>query len=152
MNSKGLANGANGAWNKVTRRGRFLALMHQVVPWERLRFAIEPHWPENTDAQAPTRPIDQLLRLYFLQHWYSLGDEALEDAVHDSIALRQFAGLELLAQPLPVASSISAFRQLLRKQRLDAVLLTEMNLHLSRQGLRMKRGAIFEANLFSASI
>ena len=36
-----------------------------------------------------------MLRLYFLQQWYGLADEALEDALYDSQALRGFAGIDL---------------------------------------------------------
>jgi IS5 family transposase len=37
-----------------------------------------------------------MLRLYFLQQWFALADEALEDAVYDSQAFRGFLGIDLL--------------------------------------------------------
>ena len=36
-----------------------------------------------------------MLRVYFLQQWYGLADEALEDVLYDSQALQHFAGIEL---------------------------------------------------------
>jgi IS5 family transposase len=33
-----------------------------------------------------------MLRLYFLQQWYGLADEALEDALYDSQGLRSLPG------------------------------------------------------------
>ena len=37
-----------------------------------------------------------MLRIYFLQQWYGLADEAaLKDALYDSQALRGFAGIDL---------------------------------------------------------
>jgi transposase, IS5 family len=36
-----------------------------------------------------------MLRSYFLQQWYGLADEAVEDALYDSQALRGFAGIDL---------------------------------------------------------
>jgi IS5 family transposase len=39
-----------------------------------------------------------MLRIYFLQQWYGLSDEALEDALYDSIAMRAFAGIDLAVE------------------------------------------------------
>jgi len=38
-----------------------------------------------------------MLRVYFLQQWYGLADEALEDALYDSQALQGFARINLAA-------------------------------------------------------
>ena len=46
-------------------------------------------------ASAAGRRLESMLRLYFLQQWYGLADEALEDALYDSQALRGFAGIDL---------------------------------------------------------
>jgi hypothetical protein len=40
-----------------------------------------------------------MLRLYFLQQWYGLADEALEDALYDSQALRGFFRRALVSTP-----------------------------------------------------
>ena len=42
-----------------------------------------------------------MLRLYFLQQWYGLADEALEDTVYDSQAMRSFLGINLSTDPVP---------------------------------------------------
>jgi IS5 family transposase len=36
-----------------------------------------------------------MLWIYFLQQWYALSDEALEDAMYDSQAMRDFIGIDL---------------------------------------------------------
>jgi IS5 family transposase len=51
-----------------------------------------------------------MLRVYFLQHWYALADEALEDALYDSQALQRFARIELEAGGVPDAATCSTFR------------------------------------------
>ena len=74
------------AKRKTTRRDRFLAEMEVVVPWARLLEQLRPHYyPEA--GKGPGRPplgLELMLRLYFLQQWFGLADEALEDAVYDS--------------------------------------------------------------------
>jgi hypothetical protein len=39
---------------RATRRKRFLAQMENVVPWQRLLSAIEPHYPKGTRGDPPT--------------------------------------------------------------------------------------------------
>jgi IS5 family transposase len=33
-----------------------------------------------------------MLRVYFIQRWHSLADEAVEDAIYDSQSVRAFVG------------------------------------------------------------
>ncbi|EIF27994.1 Transposase domain (DUF772), partial [Burkholderia sp. Ch1-1] len=72
---------------RVTRREKFLGEMEQVVPWSRLLGALEPHYPKGTRGRPPIG-LERMLRLYFVQQWYALSDEGLEDAVSDSAAIR----------------------------------------------------------------
>jgi IS5 family transposase len=42
-----------------------------------------------------------MLRIYFMQQWFSLSDPAMEDALYDIESMRRFAGIELGADPVP---------------------------------------------------
>src|SRR5438477_12842428 len=103
------------AKKKVTRREKFLAEMEQVVPWARLVAVIVPHYPAGRRGRPPVG-IERMLRLYFLQQWYALADEALEDALYDSQALRSFAGIDLGSEAVPDATTLLKFRHLLERQ------------------------------------
>ena len=85
---------------KVTRRERFLGEMERVVPWARLCGVIEPHYPKGKRGRPPIG-IERMRRIYCLQQWYALADEALQDAIHDSQALRTFAGVDLSVEAVP---------------------------------------------------
>src|SRR3982750_5046693 len=79
---------------KQTRRDKFLAEMEQVVPWARLMTRLQPFYPKGERGRPPIG-LERMLRIYFLQQWYGLADEALEDALYDSQALPGFAGIAL---------------------------------------------------------
>ena len=66
--------------------------MEQVVPWARLCAMIEPHYPLGRRGRPPIG-IERMLRIYFLQQWYALADEAIEDALYDSQAMRTLPAL-----------------------------------------------------------
>jgi transposase, IS5 family len=74
----------------ATRRERFLAEMEQVVPWSRLLEALGSFdYPDSRGRLGrPPIGLERMLRMYVMQQWYGLADEALENAVYDSQALR----------------------------------------------------------------
>jgi IS5 family transposase len=135
---------------KTTRRERFLGEMEKVVPWVRLVALIKPHYPSGERGRPPIG-VERMLRIYFLQQWYTLADEALEDAIYDSQALRSFAGIDLSVESVPDATTLLHFRHLLEKHDLTRGILGEVNAHLSERKLFMREGTIVDATIIAAS-
>jgi IS5 family transposase len=79
---------------KATRRAQFLAEMDRVVPWKQLCALIEPVYSKGTSGRPPSG-LERMLRIYFLQQWFNLSDPAAEEALYDSVAMRQFVGIDL---------------------------------------------------------
>lgn len=134
---------------KVTRREKFLGEMERVVPWARLVALIEPHYPKGERGRPPVG-LERMLRIYFLQQWYTLADEALEDALYDSQALRSFAGIDLSVEQVPDATTLLKFRRLLEKHDLTKGILKEVNAHLSERNLLMREGTLIDATIIAA--
>ncbi|EAP70632.1 Hypothetical Protein RRSL_00120 [Ralstonia solanacearum UW551] len=124
---------------RVTKRQRFLAEMEKVVPWQRLLSAIGPHYPRGERGRPPIG-LERMLRIYFLQQWYGLSDEGLEDALHDSMAMRAFAGIDLAVEDVPDATTLLKFRRLLNEHDLTRKLFDEIGIMLCERGLKMKEG------------
>ncbi len=93
---------------KQTRRQRFLAEMDTIVPWRKLCRLIEPHYPKGARGRPPIG-IDRMLRVYFLQVWFNLSDPAVEDALYDSAAMRDFVGIDLGRESAPDETTICKF-------------------------------------------
>jgi IS5 family transposase len=134
---------------KVTRREKFLGEMEIVVPWARLVAVIEPHYPLGKRGRPPVG-IERMLRIYFLQQWYALADEALEDAIYDSQAMRTFAGIDLSVEPVPDATTLLKFRHLLERHELTKRLFEEIGVLLSERKLLMREGTIVDATIIAA--
>ena len=73
-----------GSKKKLTRRDMFLAKMESVVPWVRLIAVIEPYYPKSGKRGRPPIGLERMLRMYFVQQWYGLADEAVEDSLAES--------------------------------------------------------------------
>lgn len=134
---------------KVTRREKFLGDMERVMPWGRLVRVIEPHYPKGERGRPPIG-IERMLRIYFLQQWYALADEALEDAIIDSMAMRTFAGIDLSVETVPDATTLLHFRHLLEEHDLTKALFAEVNAMLAQKKLTMREGTIVDATIIAA--
>lgn len=134
---------------KQTRRDRFLAEMEQVVPWARLVARLRPLYPKGERGRPPVG-LERMLRIHFLQQWYGLADEAMEDALYDSQALRGFAGIDLTVTAVPEATTILNFRHWLERHELSQALFAEVSAMLEKRGLLMRQGTIVDATIIAA--
>ena len=137
------------AKKKTTRREKFLGRMEEVIPWKQLLAVIEPHYPKGQRG-CPPIGLERMLRVYFLQQWYGLADEALEDALYDSQALQQFARIDLSAEGVPDATTLLNFRHLLETHDLCKGLCSAINADLSARGLLLREGTLVDATLIAA--
>jgi transposase, IS5 family len=138
------------AKGKLTRRDKFLADMDRVVPWARLIAWIQPHYPMGKRGRPPVG-VERMLRIYFLQQWYSLSDEGLEDSLYDSQAMRRFLKLNSLDHCVPDATTLLKFRRLLEQHDLAPKILTEVNAMLMDKKLLMKQGTMMDATIINAA-
>ena len=77
---------------KRTRRREFLAQMERVMPWTRVVTLSAQHAPEGKKGRPPFA-VKTILRIHFLQQWFTLSAPAMEEALHDVYVCREFAGL-----------------------------------------------------------
>ena len=133
---------------KKTRKREFLAQMDQVVPWDDLVALIAPYYPEGKNGRPPFS-LHSMLRIHFLQQWFSLSDPAMEEAFFDTPLYSEFAQLEALSR-LPDESTILRFRHRLEKHKLAEQILGVVNDLLSQRGLLLKTGTVVDATLIPA--
>ncbi|AJG20699.1 transposase [Cupriavidus basilensis] len=90
---------------------------------KRLIAVVEPYYAKSHRGRQPIG-LARMLRVWFLQQWYGLSAEALQDTLHDSMAKRVLAGDELTRQ-----------------------LIDEIGIMLRVRGLIMKEGMIVDATI-----
>ncbi len=137
-------------YRKPTRRERFLDEMNRVVPWVELVATIEPVYPKADGPGRPLVGIERMLRLHCLQQWFNLSDPAVEEALYDSRAMRQFVGIDLGREPVPDETTICKFRHLLEAHQIGAELFARIGAHLATHGLKVSHGTIVDATIIRA--
>ena len=133
---------------KRTRKREFLAQMERVVPWPALVELVAPFAPEGRRGRPPFA-VQTMLRVHFMQQWFTLSDPAMEEALHDVPLFREFAGLGWDSR-LPDESTILRFRHLLERHKLAQQILSLVNDLLSGKGLMLKAGTVVDATLIAA--
>jgi IS5 family transposase len=133
---------------KRTRKREFLAQMDRVMPWADLVAVVSPYTRESKTGRPPFAVLT-MLRIHFMQQWFTLSDPAMEEALHDVPLFREFAGLSL-GDRLPDESTILRFRHLLEKHKLADQILATVNELLQRKVLMLMAGTVVDATLIAA--
>jgi IS5 family transposase len=137
-------------YRKKTRKEQFLDEREVIIPWQGLVEAIEPFYPKPEGAGRRPIGIERMLRIYFLQNWFNLSDAAAEEALKDSRAMRQFAGIDLGDEAARDETTICKFRHLMERHNLGDPLFHLVNQCLHEKGLKVNRGTIVDASIITA--
>ncbi|KPU82923.1 transposase, partial [Marinosulfonomonas sp. PRT-SC04] len=124
--------------------------MEAVVPWPRLETLIAPDYTKPRKGR-PQMPLAVMLRIYFLQQWYSLSDPGAEEALYDMHSMRDFVGLDLARDAVPDETTILNFCHLLEKHKLTGALFDAVKTYLQERALLLRGGTIMDATLIAAS-
>ena len=134
---------------RLTRRQQFLTMMDDVIPWQDWCEVIRPFYYDGRKGRKPV-PLETILRMYLLQVWFNLSDEAVEDQINDSYAMRSFMKLDFTRGQVPDATTLLHFRHLMEAKGLGKALFDSQSRFLEGQGLMMRGGSVVDATIISA--
>jgi IS5 family transposase len=134
---------------RTTRREEFLTMMDDVIPWAEWVGLIEPVYYNKARGRKPV-PIETMLRMYLLQVWFHLSDEAVEDQINDSYAMRQFMALDFTVTQVPDATTLLHFRHLLEQHQLGEAMFESLNRLFEANGWIMRGGSVVDATIIAA--
>lgn len=135
---------------RVTKRDAFLQKMEQVLPWRAWVALVRPYYPAGKRGRPP-REIEVMLRMLLLQVWFNLSDEAVEDAIYDSYAMKSFLGLNFdRGEQVPDATTLCKFRRLLGEHDLQKAIFDQVQSVLEEEGKQVKGGSIVDATIIEA--
>jgi transposase, IS5 family len=134
---------------KRTRKAEFLAEMESSMPWSALVAAVEPYCQRARTGRPPF-PVEMMLRIHYLQQWFGLSDQSMEEALLDVPLYRQFVGLLPDAERVPDESTILRFRHRLAQHDLEATLTRLVNDVLHAKHLVLRTGSVVDATLAAA--
>lgn len=135
---------------RTTKREAFLKKMEQILPWAAWVEIIRPYYPSGKRGRPP-QEIEVMLRMMLLQVWFNLSDEAVEDAIFDSYAMKSFLGLNFEnGEQVPDATTLCKFRKLLNEHHLQKEIFDEVQTLLEKEGKQVRGGSIVDATIIEA--
>jgi len=138
-----------GLRRRVTKREEFLTMMDGIIPWDGWCGVIRPFYYDGKKGRKPVG-LETILRMYLLQVWFNLSDEAVEDQVNDSFAMRQFLRLDFAVEQVPDATTLLKFRHLMETHGLGQALFAAQNRYFDEQGWIMRGGSVVDATIIAA--
>lgn len=134
---------------RQTKKEIFLNAMEELIPWEEWLAVIEPYYPKAGKGRRP-RGMEVMLRMYLVQNWFHLSDEAAEGAVYDVQSIRRFVGINLSEENAPDATTLLHFRHLLEESGLSKKMFEAIENTLKYNGYMMWEGTIADAAIIAA--
>jgi IS5 family transposase len=118
-----------------------------VVTWELFRPELDVCFTKEPKGPGGRPPYDYLLMLkaLILQRAFNISDDQVEFQIKDRLSFQNFLGLTL-ADDVPDAKTIWAFREALTKAGGVEKLFEKFDAHLREQGLIMNAGSIIDAS------
>lgn len=138
----------------ISAKGDPLELIKATVPWESFRAEVEAvtrPQPGERKSPAGRKPYDAILmfKILVLQTLHNLADEQLEFLIRDRLSFMRFLDLGL-EDPVPDATTVWLFREVLAKAGLVAKLFALFNQHLEARGYLARGGQIIDATIVSS--
>ena len=121
---------------RKTKREEFLECMDEITPWDEIVALIEPYYYKNKVGRK-ARDIETMFRMFLLQRWYSLSDEAVEDAIYDSYAMRKFMHLNFMEDSVPDATTLCKFRKIIVDNGIDKLVFDAIRDFMYEHGYMM---------------
>lgn len=126
--------------------------MERIVPWDEIMAIISPFYHSDRNRHGGRRriPLERMLRMYFIQNWFSLSDPATEQETGDSHAMRAFMGIDD-DEDAPDETCLCNFRHLLEEYGLGHEIEKLVVRKLEESGLIMRGGTIVDATIISSA-
>ncbi|ABM57051.1 transposase, IS4 family [Verminephrobacter eiseniae EF01-2] len=149
---------------RLARMLRMYFVRHWFNLVSRHRSSVGLRWPSKRIAALHRLPIRSVLAarcalrcapmaacsLRHLIRDATLADEACEEALLDSVALRRFVGIYLGCARVPDGTTLLKFRRLLEQHDLGAALFAQVGQVLQDKGMKLGTGTIVDATAISA--
>ena len=124
--------------------------MDAILPWEEWVELVRPYYASGKRGRPPME-IETMLRMLLLQVWFNLSDEAVEDAIFDSYAMKSFMGICFESgEQVPDATTLCKFRKLLSQHGLQRAIFEQVQNVLEKEGKQVRGGTIVDATIISA--
>lgn len=131
--------------SKPPKRADVLNLIERVLPWDEIESRLRPHY-ESDKRKTGRRgfSLRMMIRCWVVACIWNLSDEALENAILDSLTIAKFVGTDPWSPRPPSASAFRNFRHFVGKVMTGSDLRLDIDLAMIKSGIQWRQGCIVE--------
>jgi IS5 family transposase len=134
--------------DKKVNQNHILIRVDKLLNWRPIEHELGRLY---SDIGRPSHPPIVLFKMLLLQSWYSLSDEACEEACSDRLSFRKFLGVGLDGT-VPEETALVRFRQRIQASAaLEEKLLDMVNDQLGDRGYKVKKVTLVDASLIQSA-
>jgi len=134
---------------KRTRVREFSADIQRGVAWPALVELVASFAPEGRRGRPPLA-VDTMRRIHVMQQWFTVSEQAMEEALYGTPVLRKFAGLGNWGSSLSDEPTTPRVRHLLGEHKLAPTTPQAANELLHGQGSLLRAGTVLDDTLIAA--
>lgn len=137
---------------KQTRSRKFLEEMDKVIIWDKFLKRVDKHYyNKDNNLWRPKFSSKLMLRIYFLQQWYNLWDETVEDAIYDRLSFQKFLWIDIWKKwSVPDETTILNFRHFLEEYNLQERFFEIVKKMMEKEWLILSEWTSVDASLIKA--
>ncbi|OQC07511.1 MAG: hypothetical protein BWX79_01867 [Alphaproteobacteria bacterium ADurb.Bin100] len=98
----------------------------------------------------PPIGLERLLRIHFIQHWFTLAHLACEEALYGGSSLHRFVGIDLGREPMPDGTTLLKSCRLLNEHKLGEARFAKIGQELQARSSKVNTGTIVDATIIDA--
>jgi len=91
-----------------------------------------------------------MLKVFFLQKWYTLADVSVEEEIWDRKSFQKFLNIDAGSDGVPDATTLENFRHTLEKNKTGEMLFERLSHIFLEQGLILQKGTSVDATIIAA--
>lgn len=118
--------------------------MNKILDWKPF-IALFPDKESNMGRPEYEKVL--MLKILFLQGWYSISDEEIEFQMHDRLSFQQFLDFP---ESIPDYSTIWRFREELTQEDIMDKIWDELKRQIQENNIQIKKGVIQDASFIEA--
>ncbi len=123
--------------------------MERIIPWKDLLPIVEKVWYNKKLWRKKTDAL-LMLKILFLQKWYTLADVSVEEEIWDRKSFQKFLNIDAGSDGVPDATTLENFRHALEGNQIGEELFIGIHDILSEKGLILQKGTSVDATIITA--
>jgi hypothetical protein len=120
--------------------GSFLSTMNSLMPWLMLQQKLKLLCAGDL-KMFRQNSLNTLIRIFYVQHWFGIASDEIEDAIRESLSVRKFIGADESLSISSISHDIESLKGIIALNQMEAELYGISDRILAANRLTLRKGS-----------